>query len=77
MVCSSSSVHYVGTHQESEEGTNHNRLTAFSTSFIDSTAENAEEMGLGEVVVEGYTHSFHIPKVESRVVNWRCNLLFL
>ena len=47
MVSSGSSVHYDRTLQKGKEGTKHNRLTAFSTSFIDSTAENAEEMGLG------------------------------
>ena len=69
MVFSSSSVHYDRRLQKSKEGTKHNRLTAFSTSFIDSTAENAEEMGLGGEVVERYTHSFYITKVESRAVN--------
>ena len=69
MVSSGPSVHYDSTLQKSKEGTRYSILTAFSTSFIDSTAENAEEMGLSEVVVERYTHSFHITKVESRAVN--------
>ena len=46
MVSSGSSVHYDRTLQKNKEGTKHNRLTAISTSFIDSTTENAEEMGL-------------------------------
>ena len=73
MVSSGSSVHYDRTLQKSKEGTKHNRLTAFSTSLIDITAENAEEMAWrwrgGEVVVERFTHSFYITKVESRAVN--------
>ena len=51
MVSSGSSIHYDRTLQKSKEDTKHNRLTAFSTSFIEScTAENAEEMAWhGEV----------------------------
>ena len=59
MVSSGLSVHYDRTLQKIKEGTKHNRLTAISTSFIDSTTENAEEMGLGGMVVERYTHSFY------------------
>ena len=42
MVSSGPLVHHVGALQQSKGGTRYNILTAFSTSFIDSTAENAD-----------------------------------
>ena len=44
----------------SKEDTKHNRLTAFSASFIDSTAENAEEIAwLGLARWRGGSREMH------------------
>ena len=65
MFSSNSPAHFFGTSKKSKEDTKHRpwRMTHRKHTV------NAEEMALGEMVVEKYMHTFHLTKVESRVVN--------